>query len=128
MAQLTEENKAIVHRLHEALDAQDLAALDDHPAAGELRAMYARLLEAFPDVRIVAERLVAEGEWVRYHLEARGTHRGAWGGVSPTGRQVTWVVDGMYRLAGGRVVEGFGQADLVERLRRLAADLAPAGA
>jgi predicted ester cyclase len=127
MSGQTEENKAIVRRIHRALDAQDLAGLDGHPAAGPFRAEYAALLAAFPDARIVGERLVAEGEWVAYHLEVRGTHRGAWAGVAPTGEEVTWVVDGMYRLADGLVVEGFGQADLGERLARLAGRLAPTG-
>lgn len=128
MSQSTDENKAIVHRLHEALDARDLAALEGNPAMGEFRAMYARLLEAFLDVRFVAERLVAEGDWVAYHLTVRGTHRGSWGGITPTGSQITFAVDGMYRLAGVRVVDGHGQADLMEHLHRRAAALAPAGA
>lgn len=128
MAQLGEENKAIIRRLHRALDAQDLAQLAEHPAAGAFTIEYAGILAAFPDARIAAERLVAEGGWVAYHLEVRGTHRGEFFGVAPTGQQVTWVVDGMYRLADGLVVEGFGQADLGERMRQLAAGPTPVGA
>ena len=121
MSQLAEENKAIVRRLHEALNEGNLAALDEHPGLGEFKAMYGRLLVAFPDTRSTIERLVAEDDWVAYHLAARGTHRGEWLGCAPTGRQVAWEVDGMYQLAGGKIVGGYGQANLGDRLQQLAA-------
>ena len=121
MSQLAEENKATVRRLHEALNEGNLAALDEHPGLGEFKAMYGRLLVAFPDTRNTIERLVAEDDWVAYHLAVRGTHQGEWLGFAPTGRQVAWEVDGMYRLAGGQIVGGYGQANLGERLQQLAA-------
>ena len=121
MSQLAEENKATVRRLHEALNEGNLAALDEHPGLGEFKAMYGRLLVAFPDTYATTERLVAEDDWVAYHLAVRGTHQGEWLGFAPTGRQVAWEVDGMYRLAGGQIVGGYGQANLGERLQQLAA-------
>ncbi len=121
MSQLAEENKATVRRLHEALNEGNLAALDEHPGLGEFKAMYGRLLVAFPDTRNTIERLVAEDDWVAYHLAALGTHQGEWLGCAPTGRLAAWEVDGMYRLAGGKIVGGYGQANLGERLQQLAA-------
>jgi predicted ester cyclase len=121
MSQLAEENKAIVRRLHEALNEGNLAALDEHPGLGEFKSMYGRLLVAFPDTRNTIERLVAEDDWVAYHLAVRGTHQGEWLGCAPTGRQVAWEVDGMYQLAGGKIVGGYGQANLGDRLQQGAA-------
>ena len=121
MSQFAEENKAIVRRLHEALNDGDLSALDEHPGLSEFKAMYGRLLVAFPDTRNTIERLVAEDDWVAYHLEVRGTHQGEWLGYAATGRQVAWDVDGMYQLTGGQIVGGHGQADLGDRLQQLAA-------
>ncbi len=118
MSQLAEENTAIVRRLHEALNEGNLAALDEHPGMAGFKAMYGRLLVAFPDTRNTIERLVAEDDWVAYHLAARGTHLGEWLGCAPTGRQVAWEVDGMYRLSDGEIVGGYGQANLGERLQQ----------
>ena len=126
MSQLAEENKAIVRRLHEALNEGNLVALDEHPGMAGFKAMYGRLLLAFPDIRVTTERLVAEGDWVAYHVTARGTHEGEWLGYAPTGRQVAWEVDGMYQLAGGKIVGGHGQANLGDRLQQGAAQAAPA--
>ena len=124
MSQLAEENKATVRRLQEALNEGNLATLDEHPGLGEFKAMYGRLLVAFPDAYTTIERLVAEDDWVAYHLAVRGTHQGEWLGFAPTGRQVAWEVDGMYRLAGGQIVGGYGQANLGDRLQQLAAQAA----
>ena len=124
MSQGAEENKAIVRRLHEALNEGNLAALDEHPGMAGFKAMYGRLLVAFPDAYTTIERLVAEDDWVAYHLAARGTHQGEWLGYAPTGRQVAWEVDGMYRLADGKIVGGYGQANLGERLQQGAAQVA----
>ena len=121
MSQLAEENKAIVRRLHEALTEGNLAPLDEHPGLAGVRAMYGRLLGAVHDTRNTFECLVAEDGRVAYHLVARRTHQGEWLGCAPTGRQVAWEVDGMYQLAGGKIMGGHGQANLGDRLQHGAA-------
>ena len=50
----------------------------------------AALRQAFPDFQYTVEDELAEGERVVLRLTARGTHRGAFQGLPPTGKQVSW--------------------------------------
>ena len=115
-----EMNKAVVRRLHQALDRGDLAAIDTHPGLiAEFKPMYVAMSQAFAGITITSEQLVAEGDWVGYHLTVRATQTGEWAGVPNTGREVEFAVDGMYQVSGGTITGGFGQADLVRHLHEL---------
>jgi steroid delta-isomerase-like uncharacterized protein len=70
-----------------------------------------RMFEAFPDMLGTVEQLVAEGEYVAIRYTARGTHRGEFYGLAPTGRAVTLPVLGMLRIADGRIAEGWFEFD-----------------
>jgi predicted ester cyclase len=51
----------------------------------------------------------------------RGTHQGEFQGLSPTGRNVTVRGVGIFRIAGGKIVEEWWQEDLLGLLRQLEA-------
>jgi predicted ester cyclase len=74
-------------------------------------ASMADLFRAFPDYQWKRIALVVEGDRIAAHLRARGTHRGAFLGVPPTGRHVNVAEFGFYRITGGRIVEYAGTAD-----------------
>ncbi len=59
-----EGNKAVIVRIHEALNRHDLAALDEHPGMAGTKAFLERYFRACPDARNTIEELVAEGAWV----------------------------------------------------------------
>jgi predicted ester cyclase len=48
-----------------------------------------RLRAAFPDATVTLEDILAEGDRVAYRLTIRGTHRDAFQGIPPTGKDVT---------------------------------------
>ena len=48
------------------------------------------LRRAFPDLRAFVEAEIVEGTTVVHRLTLAGTHEGAFLGVLPTGRSVTW--------------------------------------
>jgi predicted ester cyclase len=70
---------------------------------------------AFPDYRWEPQQVVVDGDTVVVRLRGRGTHRGTFSGIGPTGRQVDVQELVVYRFAGGRVVECWG--DLFPVLR-----------
>jgi predicted ester cyclase len=79
------------------------------------------LLGAFPDYRWKRIAVLVEGDRLAAHLRTRGTHRGAFRGVRPTGRHVSVAEFAFYRIVGGRIVEYAGTADdagLVAQLTR----------
>lgn len=91
----------------------------------ELRAYFASLRAAFSDLRIVRERIIADG----IELAARTTFSGNFtslftdspiGSVEPTGRYVEWEVIGTFRFHDdGRLAEEWVQSDYRSFLSKL---------
>ena len=73
---------------------------------------------AFPDLHVVTEDLVGEGDRVALRWKAEGTHRGDLMGLVPTGKRVTLTGIEILRIAGGKIVERWaednGQAALAQ--------------
>jgi steroid delta-isomerase-like uncharacterized protein len=135
-----EENKALVRRFFDAFGHNDFATLETvtsqdvvyHTAppglsAGiegyrELMAMY---VSAFPDVQITVDDMIAEGDKVVTRFTSRGTHRGEFMGIAPTGSQVTIGGISIIRVAGNKVTEEWDQLDMLSGLQQLGATLVP---
>jgi predicted ester cyclase len=132
----TEANKQIVEQFITALFTDgDLTAVDryldpgfvnhDPPFpgapldAGGMRLAAATFRRAFPDWRSDLEQLIAEGDLVVENFVARGTHRGALMGETPTGREVVLRGVNIFRLADGRIVERWGRLDHLGLLQQL---------
>ena len=132
----TEENKAIVRRYQEALNANDLDALGDVVAAdirmpdilpgfpqgieGAKQIQQVTLAGA-PDFHTTIEDLIAEGDRVAARITMTGTQTGEFFGVPPSGRP--FKITGMYiaRIANGKIVEHRGVEDAVGLVRQLGA-------
>lgn len=93
-----------------------------------LKALNTVLRAAFPDRYSTPEELIAEGDRVAERWTGRGTHRGAFQGIPPTGKQV--VVPGVvfYRIWDGKIVEFRGSFDILSMLQQLGAGPASAPA
>jgi steroid delta-isomerase-like uncharacterized protein len=79
----------------------------------------------FPDVQWTLEQTVTEGDTVAARFTMRGTHRGAFFGVPPTGRPIQIQAMNFYRLAGGKIAEERGQPDLLGLMQQIGAVPAP---
>ena len=77
--------------------------------------------EGFPDIQWTLEEMVAEGDMVAARFIMRGTHRGIFFGVSPTGKTIQVQAMNFYRLSGGMFVEERGQPDLLSLLQQIGA-------
>jgi steroid delta-isomerase-like uncharacterized protein len=76
---------------------------------------------AFPDLHIMIEDQVAEGDRVATRWTTTMTHRGELGGVAPTGRRVTLTGITIERFEDGRVVESWRSMDTLGLLRTIGA-------
>ena len=65
-------------------------------------------LQAFPDLRFELEDIVAERDRVVTRLVGRGTHRGEFRGVPPSGRLVVVHCIAISRLVDEQIVEEWG--------------------
>ena len=68
--------------------------------------------QTYPDLNISIERQIAEGEWVTTCITARGTHKGSWLGIKPTGKSVAFTGVNVDRVVGGRIAEHGGAANM----------------
>lgn len=77
------------------------------------------MAEAFPDFRYDVQSIVAEGDSLAVTARFRGTHRGEFMGVDPTGRSVDVPFVDVLRFRDGMMVEYWGVFDSRELSRRL---------
>ena len=121
------ENKALVHRLLEIVNAGDLGAVDE-VASGEIAEAARRWIgpfrQSFPDFYMEVVDVVAEEDKVVGHFKCSGTHRGDWRGRAPTGRRFE-DVDEIYifRVEGGKLAGILAMVeDNLTRMRQLGID------
>lgn len=89
--------------------------------AGAQIARLRGFMTAFPDVTLSVERVAAHGELLAFAGVMRGTHRGAFQGVEPTGRPFEVYLLDMVRIDKGRIVEHWGGPDLHDLVRQVSA-------
>jgi predicted ester cyclase len=95
------------------------AAGQGFPGAGDY------LRTAFPDRVDTGVEIIAEGDVVGYLFKLRGSHKGNFFGIPPTGKTVDVYEIGIFKLIDGRIAEAWFMADEVALLRQIGATLPP---
>jgi steroid delta-isomerase-like uncharacterized protein len=125
---MSAENKAIVRRVYEIIStgdfdrAQEIVdpnAPDNERLPGDppaklidtFRDTFSEARQAFPDLSIAVEDVMAEGDRVAARVTLSGTHRGEFQGIAPTGRRVEVRAIDLFRIEDGKIVEHWGHAD-----------------
>jgi steroid delta-isomerase-like uncharacterized protein len=125
---MTDENKAIAKRVYEIISSGDFdraeeivdaSAPDNELRPGDppatlidtFKETFSEAREAFPDMRVTVVDLVAEGDRVAARVTMRGTHRGVFQGLAPTGKRVEVRAMDMFRISDRKIVEHWGHAD-----------------
>lgn len=136
------ENKALLRRyVREVWEKQNPAAVKEFLASNyrrhaspdaaplNLNDQVQRLIgfrTAFPDIQIVVEEVIAEGDLIAFRSTMRGTHKGEFFGIAPTGRQVTVGLIDVIRVKDSKFVEQWGGPDLFDLLRQLGVEFSVA--
>jgi len=74
---------------------------------------------AFHDLRLNMEDLIADGEIVVARWSCRGVHKGELNGIAPTGKQVAITGVTIVHFTNGKIVEGFVNWDALGLMRQL---------
>jgi len=82
-------------------------------------------VEAFPDLRLTVEDVLAEGDMTAARVGFRGTHTGSFQGLPPTGRAVDFSAIEINRMEDGRVAEHWVQMDQLAMLQQLGLMVVP---
>ena len=136
-----EENKAVVRRFFEELLSTDNFAVADEILSSDFRFYFAGSPDpmnleqykeflvarraAFPDRRFVVEDIIAEEDKVSARFTMRGTHKGEFRGLAPSGREVTMSGIDMIRLAEGKMVEDRVEVDQLGIMQQLGVIASP---
>ena len=75
--------------------------------------------EAFPDVVIVPEKLIAEGDLVTIYWIARGTNTGTGNGLPATGKKVEQTGITIWRIVNGKIKEEWSAFDQLSMMQQL---------
>jgi steroid delta-isomerase-like uncharacterized protein len=129
-----QENKAIIRRLVEAFNNQELDILDelftedyiDHEpfpdqVPGPVGVKHANGLfyQAFPDIIETIDDMIAEDDRVVVRWTCSGTHEGLFTIIPPTGKHVQVTGIEIYRLVDGKIAENWHNTDALGLLGQL---------
>ena len=119
---MLEENKAMVRRLVEGINAGNMDVEDElftPRAARRTKRLFAEFYSAFPDWREEIVELVAEGATVAGRFRCKGTHRGEFLGEPPTGKRMEVEEVFFLRVEDGKFVDFWALEDSMSRMRQL---------
>ena len=131
------ENKALVRRFFEEANkgkAAAMAVIDElcatniiyHGGGGEeirglkdYKQSTSEMYNASPDVHFTIDDMVAEEDKVAVRFTLTGTHTGEFMGRPPTNKKLTgWGIN-IYRVVGGKFVEGWERSDTLGLMQQL---------
>ncbi|SRR6266508_649287 len=134
---LMEENKGLVRRMEEEIfNKRNVAAVDEFLAPGyvlrtapegtpssrdAVKQFIGMYLEAFPDLRISIDELLAVEDKVVGRFTFTGTHGGELMGLPPTQRRISVRQIAIYRIENGKVVEEWEVSDQLGLMQQLGA-------
>ena len=130
---LQEQNKALAKRafeellskgrfeLAEQLYAKDFVnhGIHSNISLEEDQAALKGWHQAFPDLSIAPEKLVADGDLVAVYWIARGTNTGAGNGLPATGKKVEQSGITIWRIVNGKIKEEWSAFDQLSMMKQL---------
>jgi steroid delta-isomerase-like uncharacterized protein len=132
-----EENKEIVRRFWGVWEKGNIGLVDElvapdyvnhspgmpgQPEGPEgIKAVVSMFRAGMPNLRVVIEDMIAEGDKVMMRYKIEGTHEGELFGVPPTGRRVSIESITVERVSGGKIREHWRVTDTLDMMQQLGA-------
>jgi steroid delta-isomerase-like uncharacterized protein len=132
---MTTDNRAVAMRWQNMWNPQtDLSDLEEFIAADfvshstppglapgieGVKQMVSIFQNAFPDMDGAIEDVVAEGDKVVVRFSTTGTHQGEFFGIPPTGKRIRSTGINIFRIANGKIVEHWNNADDLGLMQQL---------
>ena len=131
----TEASRAIVRRITEAFNEDDMDALDaliapnfvgHNPLSPEaiqgpegLKGFFGAFRAAMPDIHHPSWTIIADGDLAAIHMPITGTFTNALMGIPPNGNKVTVWMANIWRIADGKAVEWWINMDTLSLMQQL---------
>ncbi len=131
---MSEQNKAVFEKLMSALNAKDMATMesliaDDFvdndampgmaPGRQGMIDMMGMFVGAFPDLNVVVEHWVAEGDLVVGVMTTKGTQTGEFMGMPASGKKFSIREMHMVRVVNGKMAEHWGLSNEMSMMQQL---------
>ena len=131
---MSEQNKAVFEKLMSALNAKDMATMesliaDDFvdndampgmaPGRQGMIDMMGMFVGPFPDLNVVVEHWVAEGDLVVGVMTTKGTQTGEFMGMPASGKKFSVREMHMVRVANGKMAEHWGLSNEMAMMQQL---------
>jgi steroid delta-isomerase-like uncharacterized protein len=136
---MSDQNKALTRRFYEEVfGKKNLNVVDelcapnfvDHsalpgqaPGIDGLKAVFRDYFQAFPDLTVNLEEIVAERDIVVTRFTMQATHKGTFLGAPPTNKKVTFRGIDMVRVKNGKATEVWHEGDDAVVLMQLGVQL-----
>ena len=132
-----EENKAVVRRVIDELINKGNLEVADEVMANDyvyhfhlfevngpegFKELIGTMRNAFPDLNINIDDLIAEGDTVAARFTMRGTFKGEMMGIAPTGKQFSFPEAVFIRFEGGKEVEVTPYGNMISFFEQLSAN------
>jgi predicted ester cyclase len=128
----TEKNKAIVRYVYDLCTQKNISTFFEqydpgyieHTRNGDftlekVKATTTMFFKAFLDSSWTVENMVAEGDRVAYQVIIKGTHKGQFMGIAPTGNKIEMVDTSIKRIINGKFAESWGTIDSLSMMQQL---------
>jgi steroid delta-isomerase-like uncharacterized protein len=131
---MSKQSKTLTRRIFEEMQSQgNLAIADDifasdfvnHTPFGDMvgpegaKQFVTKLRTGFPDLQVTIEEQIAEGDKVATHWTARDTHQNEFQGIPATGKQMEIRGIVISQIADGKIVEQWGNPDVLGLMQQL---------
>jgi len=139
-AKVEEQNKAMVQEILAEGDKGNVKILNDLCSSaykmywpsnaepinlGEHIQLWQAFINAFPDLNHTIDEIFAEGDMVSTRETVRGTHKGEFQGIPPTGKQFSMSAICLWRFKDGKLVEYRADGDMLGMMMQLGMELKP---
>lgn len=136
----TEENKAIVRRFFEEGPSKGNLSIADEllspdfaihvplpasPGVEGINEVITACRSAFEHLNVTVEDMIAEGNNVAARFTACGVHKGSFMDLPATGKPITMTGIEIFRIQDGKIVELWGEANLLGLMQQLGIIPAP---
>jgi steroid delta-isomerase-like uncharacterized protein len=128
------QNEAILQHIFKELNKGNIDIVDElfaddfvdrYPVPGEtpdregFKQFLSGLHKSFPDWRWNLEDIFSEGDKVAYRFTMKGTDKGGYIGLPPTGKKINFAGIGILRFANSKVAERWTIGDSMTLLHQL---------
>jgi len=139
-AEIEEQNKAMVQKILAEGDKGNVEILDEVCTSDykmywpsnaepinleEHKELWQAFITAFPDLAHTIDEIIADGDIVSTRETVRGTHKGEFQGIPPTGKQFAMSAICLWRFKGGKLVEYRADGDMLGMMMQLGMELKP---